>query len=161
MRSVWCTVLINDKYYNTDVYEDDLDSQLDGETVRGLATHAYMNLSDEAIGITHKNKPEELPKCTDSETYYTANKLVCANEGMAEKLISEKLADFVKYKKQYLELYCEYDVSRDDVETYIFRQFELLYPDYTCECKMVKPKSEFDAYTVIIEYSLKAEEDAK
>lgn len=161
VRSVWCTVLINDKYYNTDVYEDDLDSQFDDGTFRGAVTHAYMNISDEAIGITHKNKSEELPKCTDGETYYTANALVCANEGMTEKLISEKLSDFVKYKKHTLELYCTYDVTESDVETYVFRQFELLYPDYTCECKMIKTKSGFDAYTIIVNYLPKTEEKAK
>ena len=30
-----------------------------------------------------------------------------------------------------MELYCEYDVSNDDIETFVFRQFELLYPEYT------------------------------
>ncbi len=160
VRSVWCTVLINDKYYNTDVYEDDLDSEFDGQTVRGLITHAYMNLSDEAIGVTHKNKDSGAVKCTDSMTYYTAKNLVCANETMAEALISEQLSDFVKYKKRCMELYCEYDVSKDNIETYVFRQFELLYPEYTCECTMVKPKNESNAYTLVIEYLPKAEQSA-
>ena len=159
-RSVWCTVLIGDKYYNTDVYEDDLDKQFDDESFRGAVTHAYMNLSDETISATHKNKSDELPKCTDGETYYTANKLVCANEGMTEKLISEKLSDLVKYKRRTIELYCTYDVTENDVETYVFRQFELLYPDYTCECKMIKPKASFDAYTIIINYLPKTAENA-
>ncbi len=157
-RSVWCTVLINDKYYNTDVYEDDLDSEFDGQTVRGLITHAYMNLSDDAIGKTHKKTDPNSVKCTDNTTYYTAKQLVCTNEGMTEKLISAQLADFVKYKKKSMELYCEYDVSNDDIETFVFRQFELLYPEYTCECKVIKPKTEFDAYTLVIDYMPRAEE---
>ncbi len=159
-RSVWCTVLIDDKYYNTDVYENDLDKQFDDGTFRGAVTHAYMNLSDSAISVTHKNKGDELPKCTDGETYYTLNNLVCANEGMTEKLISEKLSDLVKYKRHTVELYCTYDVTESDVETYVFRQFELIYPDYTCECKMIKPKTSFDAYTLIINYLPKTAENA-
>lgn len=156
-RSVWCTVLINDKYYNTDVYEDDLDYTVDGEILRGAVTHAYMNVSDDAIASTHKGKPSDIPKCTDTQTYYTSKGLVCSNENMTENLISRELETFVKYKKQCIEIYCEYDVSAEDVETYVFRQFELLYPEYTCTCKVVRPKQEFDAYSVCVEYLLKTE----
>lgn len=155
--SVWCTVLINDKYYNTDLCEDDLGTQYGEKALHGVITHAYMNVSDEAIASTHTGKSDVVPKCTDSDTYYYLKGLISTNAAMSEKIIDAQLENFVRYKKQCIELYCSYTPVAKDIEDYVYRHFEFLYPEYSCTATLIHPKTEFDAYSVHIDYFLKSE----
>lgn len=155
--SVWCTVLINDKYYNTDLYEDDLGTQYGDNKLHGVITHAFMNVSDDAISSTHTGKSELVPKCTDGETYYYLKGLISTNASMTEKLIDEQLINFVKYKKQCIEVFCDYTPDSSEVENYVYRHFELLYPEYQCTSTLIHPKEGVNAYSIHVDYSLKEE----
>ncbi len=155
--AVWCVVLVGDKYYNTDVYENDLDSQYDGKTFRGIYTHAFMNLSDGAISKTHTEKDSSAPKCTDGETYYTLKGLYSLGEDATADIIASQLDKFVKYKREYVEVYCAYETNEKEVAAIAKEQFLLSNSEYLSsgvECTAVMPIENFNAYTVHISYTL-------
>ena len=156
-QSVWCVVLVDDKYYNTDVYEDDLDSSVNGETMRGVYTHAYLNVSDEAISSTHTNKEQNAPKCTDNETYYTLCALQAAGQGAVKSIVDRQMKSFVKYKKNYIEIYCDFELDETFLAETVRSSFLEEYTEYTPQgvsCTVIKPFAQFNAYTVRIDYEI-------
>ena len=156
-QSVWCVVLVDDKYYNTDVYEDDLDSKANGETMRGVYTHAYLNVSDAVISSTHTNKEQNAPKCTDNETYYTLSSLQAAGQGAVDGIVDRQMKSFVKYKKNYIEICCDFEPDETFLAEAVRSSFLEEYTEYTPQgvrCTVIKPFAQFNAYTVRIEYEI-------
>lgn len=155
--SVWCVTLTGDKYYNTDVYEDDLDATVNGEEMRGVYTHAYLNVSDEAISTTHTDKSATAPKCTDNETYYSLNGLVAYGQGAVREIFDKQMKSLVRYKREYVEIFCEYDADVEFIAQTAKESFLDANSEYTpsgVACTVTAPKDHFNAYTVKISYEL-------
>ena len=143
----WCSALLNDKYYNVDVYTDDLDGMIDGSEMRGAQSHIYLCLDDESF---YKDHPEKLsgPTCSDKINYFIYNGIAPTTPAEISSVVMRLVEEQRFAKGRYFEIYCEIEGAADLIRESVLETLSVNYPDFADGCEIFKLSENQPVYLV-------------
>ena len=157
----WNTALINDNYYNIDIYGDDLDGNLNGTTLRGAASHLYLCRDDATFYIEHDKSIGNVPVCSDKTTYYSHNGFDPSTPSELYDAVARQVESQRQSKGYYFEIYTELDNAPARIRDATLRVLADSYPDYASGCEIYRLSESIPAYLVRLVKTAPAEEGNK
>ncbi|MBQ1847549.1 MAG: hypothetical protein II135_06045 [Clostridia bacterium] len=143
----WCSALLNDKYYNVDVYSDDLDGMINGEEHRGAQSHLYLCLDDESF---YKDHPEKLsgPTCSDKTNYFIYNGTAPSTPSELSNAVLRLVEEQRFAKGRYFEIYCEIEGAEELIREAVVKTLSENYPDFANDCEIFRLSENQPVYLV-------------
>ena len=143
----WCAALIYDKYYNIDVYEDDLDGMIGDKEMRGAQSHIYLCLDDEAF---YKDRPEKLsgPTCSDKTNYFIYSGIAPTTPAEVSAVVMQLVEEQRFAKNRFFEIYCELDDAKELIRDAVIKTLSENFPDYADGCEIYKLSDNQPVYLI-------------
>ena len=155
----WNVVLCGDKYYNIDVYGDDLDGMLNGAQQRGISSHLYLFRDDATFYLDHEKSVGSVPVCDDKESYYSHNGFDPSTPSALYDAVSRQVESQHRSKTYYFEIYTELDNAAARIKEATLRELSANYPDYADTVTVYRLSEYVPAYVVRMETAQKITED--
>ena len=146
----WNTALINDNYYNIDIYGDDLDGTLNGISLRGATMHLYLCRDDATFYLDHDKSIGNVPVCSDKTTYYSHNGFDPSTPSELYDAVARQVESQRQSKGYYFEIYTELDNAPERIREATLRVLSENYPDYATGCEVYRLSDKIPAYIVRI-----------
>lgn len=147
-KDYWNTALINDKYYNIDIYGDDLDGVLNGVELRGASSHLYLCRDDETFYLEHDKSIGNVPVCSDKTTYYSHNGFDPSTPSELYDAITRQVESQRQSKGYYFEISTELDNAPARIREATIRVLAANYPDYAYGCEIYRQSDKLPVYIV-------------
>ena len=147
-KEYWNVALINDNYYNVDVYGDDLDGMLGETELRGISSHLYLCRDDTTFYLEHEKSVESVPVCSDKTTYYSHNGFDPSTPSELYDAVNRQVETQRKMKNYYFEIYTELDGAEARIRESTLRALSDNYPDYADEVRVYRLSDNIPAYAV-------------
>ena len=147
-RDYWNVALINDKYYNIDIYKDDLDGTLGGAEVRGAVSHLYLCRDDETFYDDHEDSVGAVPVCSDKTTYFSHNGFDPSTPSELHEAVLRQVESQRSSKGYYFEIYTELDNAPALIKEATLRVLTETYPEYADDVTVYRLSDTIPAYLV-------------
>lgn len=144
----WNTALIKDKYYNIDIYGDDLDGTLNGVTLRGVTSHLYLCRDDATFYLDHEKSVGNVPVCSDNTNYYSHNGFDPSTPAELYEAVSRQVESQRQSKGYYFEISTELDSAQARIREATMRVLSENYPDYAYGCEIYRQSDKLPVYIV-------------
>lgn len=144
----WNVALIEDNYYNVDVYGDDLDDRLNGVELRGVTSHLYLCCDDATFYPEHEKGVENVPVCSDKTTYYSHNGFDPSTPSELYGAIRRQVESQRKTKNYYFEIYTELEGAPALIREMTLKALADDYPDYADDVQIYRRSENIPVYTV-------------
>lgn len=153
----WCAALLEDKYYNIDVYGDDLDGAVNGTELRGASSHVYLCIDDEAF---YKDHPAKLsgPTCSDKTNYFIYNGIAPTTPSEVSAVVLRLVEEQRFAKSKYFEIYCELEDASGLIHDAVVKTLMENYPDYANGCEIYRLSENQPVYLVRLTSANETEE---
>ena len=149
--SSWNVALVSDKYYNIDVYSDDLDSVINGKTVHGASCHLWLLCNDESFYSSHSDKPDGVPACTETENFYTMNALLAGNGLELERIVSSAVKTCSSSHSRCFELYYASADAENEISAYVTSALSQGdYSDFANAFELFRVRQDANVYIVYL-----------
>ncbi len=147
-KNYWNTALIKDKYYNVDVYADDLDGMLNGKVLRGAPSHLYLCRDDETFYTGHEKSVGSVPVCSDKTNYYSHNGFDPSTPSELYDAVLRQIEAQRQSKGYYFEICTELDLAPERIRDATLRVLAEHYPDYANAVEIYRLSDSIPAYLV-------------
>ena len=147
-KDYWNAALINDNYYNIDVYGDDLDDMLGEIELRGVTSHLYLCRDDATFYLEHEKGVESVPVCSDKTTYYSHNGFDPSTPSELYDAVKRQVETQRKTKNYYFEIYTELDGAEGRIREATLRALSEDYPDYADSVQIYRLSDNIPVFVV-------------
>ncbi|MBO4422941.1 MAG: hypothetical protein J5879_05850 [Clostridia bacterium] len=147
-RFYWNTALINDNYYNIDIYGDDLDGVLNGTVLRGATSHLYLCRDDETFYLEHERSVNVVPVCSDKTTYYSHNGFDPSTPSEMYEAVMRQVDSQMHAKNYYFEISTELDSAPERIREAVLRALAENCPEYANGCEVYRQSEKLPVYIV-------------
>lgn len=147
-KDYWNAALINDNYYNIDVYGDDLDDMLGSVELRGVTSHLYLCRDDATFYLEHEKGVENVPVCSDKTTYYSHNGFDPSTPSELYDAVKRQVETQRKTKNYYFEIYTELDGAEGRIREATLRALSEDYPDYADSVQIYRLSDNIPVFVV-------------
>lgn len=147
-KNYWNAALIQDNYYNIDIYSDDLDGTLNGVELRGVTSHLYLCRDDATFYLDHEKSINTVPVCSDKTTYYSHNGFDPSTPSELYDAVSRQVEAQRQAKGYYFEICTELENAKDRIREATLKALADRFPDYADSCEIYRQSENIPVYIV-------------
>lgn len=144
----WNTALIQDNYYNIDIYSDDLDGNLNGTVLRGVTSHLYLCRDDATFYLDHEKSINNVPVCSDKTNYYSHNAFDPSTPSELYDAVTRQVEAQRQAKGYYFEICTELENAKERIKEATLKALSDRYPDYADYCEIYRQSENIPVYIV-------------
>ncbi|MBQ7699245.1 MAG: hypothetical protein IJT49_02755 [Clostridia bacterium] len=147
-KNYWNSALIQDNYYNIDIYSDDLDGMLNGVYLRGVTSHLYLCRDDATFYADHEKSVNAVPVCSDKTTYYSHNGFDPSTPSELTEAVSRQVETQRQAKGYYFEISTELENAKERIKEATLKALSDKFPDYADTCEVYRQSENIPVYIV-------------
>lgn len=159
-KNYWNAALIQDNYYNIDIYTDDLDGTLNGIPLRGAASHLYLCRDDATFYLDHEKSVNTTPVCSDKTTYYSHNAFDPSTPSELYDAVTRQVEAQRQAKGYYFEICTELENAKERIKEATVKALKDRYPDYADSCEIYRQSENIPVYIIRMIKTEEPKEDA-